>query len=241
MVVLDIIIVILFIISFLEGWKKGLLTSVVKLVSSILIFILAFLLKGPISLIFIEHLPFISFGGLFAGITSLNIVLYEGLAFLLCVIVLSIIFKIILKFTGVINKLLNATIILGLPNKLGGAIVNFIRYYIIVFIIIFVLSLIPKTSAYILESNITSSMLNKTPILSSMTKDINHSLNEIYTLVKKLDDNTSEEEMNIETLKILLKYDIISEDTAKNLVKEGKIDIEEFDKIINSKEVESDV
>lgn len=231
MVVLDIIIVILFIISFLEGWKKGLLTSLVKLLSSILIFILAFLLKGPISLIFIEHLPFISFGGIFAGITSINVILYEGLAFLLCVIILSILFKILLKFTGVINKLINATIILGLPNKLGGAIVNFVRYYIIIFIIVFVVSLIPKTSKYILEANLSNTMLNKTPVLSSMTKDLNHSLKEIYDLAKKLDDKSDKDEINVETLKILLKYDIISEDTAKSLYDQGKLNIEDFDRL----------
>lgn len=238
MVVFDIIIVILFIIGFLEGWKRGLLTSLVKLLSSILIFILAFLLKGPISLIFIEHLPFISFGGIFAGITSLNVILYEGLAFLLCVIILSIIFKILLKFTGVINKILNATIILGLPNKLGGAIVNFIRYYIIVFIIIFIISLIPKTSKYVLESNLSSIMLNKTPVLSSMTKDLNHSLKEIYDLAKEIDKNTNKDEINVETLKILLKYDIISEDTAKSLYDQGKLEIDDINSIIDAKEEE---
>lgn len=238
MVVLDIIIIILFLISFLEGWKRGLLTSVVKLLSSILIFILAFLLKGPISLIFIEHLPFISFGGLFAGITSINVILYEGLAFFTCVLVLSIIFKILLKFTGVINKLLNATIILGLPNKLGGAIVNFLRYYIIAFIIIFILSLIPKTSKYVLESNLSNTMLNKTPILSSMTKDLNHSLKEIYELVKEIDKNTDKDEINKETLKILLKYDIISKETIKDLHDQGKLDIDDIDIILNNKEEE---
>lgn len=236
MVVLDIVIIILFIISFLEGWKRGLLTSLVKLLSSLLIFILAFLLKGPISLIFIEHLPFISFGGLFAGITSINVILYEGLAFLLCVIVLSIIFKILLKFTGLINKILNATIILGLPNKLGGAIINFIRYYVIAFIIIFIISLIPKTSAYVLESHLSNMILNKTPILSSMTKDINHSLIEIYDLAKELDKNTDKEEINTETLKILLKYDIISEETAKSLYDQGKLNIDDIESIMGSKE-----
>lgn len=240
MVVLDIIIIILFIISFLEGWKRGLLTSLVKLVSSILIFILAFLLKGPISLIFIEHLPFISFGGIFAGITSINIILYEGLAFLLCVLVLSIVFKILLKLTGVINKLLNATIILGLPNKLGGAIINLLRYYIIAFIIIFIVSLIPKTSEYVLESNLSNAMLNKTPILSNMTKDINKSLKEIYDLAKELDKNTDQEEINVETLKILLKYDIINEETVRNLHEQDKLNIDDIETIMDKKSQEEE-
>ena len=121
MIFMDIILIILLILGALEGWKKGLLTSVVKLVSSILIFALAIILKTPISLILIDNLPFFSFGGIFKDVTTLNIVLYEGIAFLICIFVLTLIFNILLKFTGILNKFINATIILGLPNKLGGA------------------------------------------------------------------------------------------------------------------------
>ena len=56
MIFMDIILIILLILGALEGWKKGLLTSVVKLVSSILIFALAIILKTPISLILIDNL-----------------------------------------------------------------------------------------------------------------------------------------------------------------------------------------
>ena len=100
MIFMDIILIILLILGALECWKKGLLTSVVKLVSSILIFALAIILKTPISLILIDNLPFFSFGGIFKDITTLNIVLYEGIAFLICIFVLTLIFNILLKFTG---------------------------------------------------------------------------------------------------------------------------------------------
>ncbi len=148
MSLLNIVLLIILALGFYIGWKQGILTSAIKLLESFLIFILSYLLKGPISLILIEHLPFISFNGLFSGITSINIIIYEGLAFIITTVVLTIIFKLLLKFTGLFNKLLNSTIILGLPNKLGGAIINFLRYYIIVFILIFILSMIPQASKY---------------------------------------------------------------------------------------------
>lgn len=233
MIYIDIVIIILFILGFLEGWKKGLLTSAVKFVSTILIFVLAILLKGPISLVLIEHLPFIPFKGLFADITTFNIILYEGIAFFIAIFVLTIIFKILLKLTGVLNKVLNATIILGLPNKLGGAIINLLRYYIIAFIIIFIISLIPATSAFVKESLISDNILNKTPILSHATKDINKSLTEAYDLVKSIDENTESEEINKEILKILLKYDIISKETVINLNDSGKLKIDNLDSILN--------
>lgn len=231
MIYIDIIIIILFILGFLEGWKKGLLTSTVKLVSSILIFALAIVLKKPISLILVEHLPFISFGGLFKGITTLNIVLYEGIAFIICVIVLTIIVNILLKITGILNKFINATIILGLPNKLGGAIINVLRYYVIAFIIIFIASLIPATSKYIKEAGLADGMLNNTPILSNATKNLNNTITEVYTLAKNIDKKSTNDEINREALQIMLKYGIVSSETVNNLISSGKLDAKDFEEL----------
>ncbi len=77
-------------------------------------------------------------------------------------------------------------------------------------------------------------MLNNTPILSSMTKDINSSLEEITELAKKIDGETTEEEVDAEALKILLKYDIISQETVENLYNQGKLNIENLDEIIEN-------
>ncbi len=235
MIYLDIIIIMLLVIGFIEGWKKGMLTSAVNLVASILIFVLAFILKGPISLILISHFPFLKFNGIFAGITSFNILLYEAIAFFILTILITIAFKLLLKLTGIFNKVINATIILGLPNKLLGSLINTVRYVIISFIIIFILSMIPATSHFVNESKVSKGLLNGTPILSSATKDINHSIKEIYNLVKKLDSDVPKDEINKETMEILLKYDIINKETAINLHKEGKLDIAEFDELIENK------
>ena len=226
MVAIDFVIIILFILGFLEGWKKGLLSSAVSFVANILIFVLALILKGPISLILIEHLPFINFSGIFADITTLNIILYEGIAFLIAAIILTILFKILLKFTGILNKVINATIILGLPNKLGGALINLLRYYLIAFILSFVISLIPTASSLIKESLVADKILNNTPVLSSMTKNLNKSLTDIYNLVTSIDENSNSEEINKESLEILLKYGIISEETVNNLNEKGKLNID---------------
>lgn len=231
MIYIDLIIIILLILGFLEGWKKGLLTSIVKLVSSILIFALAILLKGPISSILIEHLPFFSFGGIFKDITMLNILLYEGIAFVIIIIVLTIVFKLVLSLTGVLNKFINATIILGLPNKIGGAIVNTLRMFIIAFIIIFICSLIPATSKYVKEAKVADAMLNNTPVLSNATKDLNKTIDEVYTLVTTIDKNESNDKINSEVYEIMLKYGIVSSDTVNNLIESGKIDATGFEEI----------
>lgn len=234
--ILDIIILLIIAIGLLIGWKLGILTSALNLFSSILVFVVAYLIKGPVSLILIEHLPFISFDGIFSGITTLNVMLYEGIAFVICVLVLGILCKILLSITKIFNKLINATIILGLPNKLGGALINGLKYFVYAFIIIFVLSLIPSTTTYVEDSTLSKGILNNTPILSNMTKDLTKSFTEIYDLVKELDDNTDKKEINAKSLEILLKYDIITTDTAKTLYEDKKIDIDNFDELIKQYE-----
>ena len=159
----------------------------------------------------------------------MNIVLYEGIAFLICIFVLTLIFNILLKFTGILNKFINATIILGLPNKLGGAIVNTLRYFIIVFIIVFVVSLIPQTSKYVKETVLANGLLNNTPVLSSATKNLNKTITEIYDMAARIDKNTSNEEINREALQIMLKYGIVSIDSVNNLIEAGKLDTNTFE------------
>lgn len=227
----DLIILIILVIGFLEGWKKGLLTSVVKLVSSILIFALAILLKHPLSLLLINNLPFFEFGGIFKDVTILNVLLYEGIAFAICIFVLTIIFNVLLKLTGFLNKFINATIILGLPNKIGGAVVNTLRYFIIAFILIFIGSLIPTTSKYIKESKVADGMLNNTPILSNATKNLNKTISEVYDLAKSLDQKGEASEVNSEAFQIMLKYGIVSSDTVNNLISSGKLDAKGFEEI----------
>lgn len=228
----DIIVIILLIVGFIDGWKNGLLTSIINLFKEIIVFILAYILKGPLSLILIEKLPFLDFNGIFKGITSFNILIYEGIAFLICAFLISILIKILLKITGIISKAFNATIILGLPNKLGGALVSVIRFYIISFIVLFIISLIPKTSEIVLNSHISNNILNHTPILSNMTKDLNHTLSDLYELVTEIDNETKSEDINIDALEILLKYDIVSKETIEKLHDSGKLQIKNFDDII---------
>lgn len=233
MLIFDIVIILLLIFGFIQGWKRGLITSFLHLVGTIVIFVLAFYLRGPVSAVLINYFPFMSFGGIFKDITSLNIVLYEGIAFFICVCVLVIIFNIILKFSKILNKILNATIILGLPNKLLGAILNIIRYYIIIFIILFIATLIPMSSNYVKESNLGNRIVNNTPVLSDVTKDLNNSLNDIYDMLQEIDNDEEVKKGDAEALEILLKYDIISTETARKLYEAGKLDIENFEEMIS--------
>ena len=93
--ILDIGIVIFILFGAVLGFKRGLTNELVKTVGFIVVVILAYFLKNPLSVLMYEHLPFFEFG-ILKNVEILNILIYEALAFIICVIVLSIVLKILM-------------------------------------------------------------------------------------------------------------------------------------------------
>ena len=75
------------------GYKRGLTNQLVSSLGIFAVIVLSFLLKNPVSMFLYEHLPFFKFGGIFKGITALNIILYEFVAFFLVMSILTITIK----------------------------------------------------------------------------------------------------------------------------------------------------
>ena len=98
---LDIIIIMIILFGAIVGFKRGIIKQSVITVGMIFVLILSFILKNPVSSIMYEHLPFFSFGGLFENLAVLNIIVYEGFAFLLVFSVLSTILIILIKISSV--------------------------------------------------------------------------------------------------------------------------------------------
>ena len=76
--IIDIIAVIIVALGGFIGFKRGLVKSVVSLVGLIIAFILAWILKGPISNFMYTNLPFIDFSG---SLSLINILIFEFIAF----------------------------------------------------------------------------------------------------------------------------------------------------------------
>ena len=81
--ILDYLILIIIILGALYGYKRGFLGSLINFIGTIVVIILAFYLKNPISVFLYEHFPFYNFGGFYKGISVYNILLYEGISFLI--------------------------------------------------------------------------------------------------------------------------------------------------------------
>lgn len=223
--ILDIGIIFILIMFLISGFKKGFIKETVSFVGLVIIFVIAFIFKEHLGNIFCKYLPFFEFGGSLKGLVSINILLYQLLAFLLIYSVLSSIYMIALKLSGILQKLVNLTIVLLLPSKLGGAIVSFLKAYIVIFAILLVMMIPLKDNFLIKTSKFAEKIVYNTPVLSDATGSLTKSVNEIYTL----GDSLAKEELtvnvaNLETIDIMLKYKVVDKETIEQLIVLDKLD-----------------
>ena len=95
----DAVIITILIIGVLGGMSRGLIKQVVLLIGLVVCVIFAFYLRTPIATFMYEYLPFFKFGGLFRGVSIINILLYELIAFLVVFSILYLVLRILLKIT----------------------------------------------------------------------------------------------------------------------------------------------
>ena len=228
------VIIILFILSgAIIGLKRGFTRELISLVSFFAIIILAFILKNPISIFLYEHLPFFKFGGILKGVTVLNIALYEIIAFLIMVIILSIIFKVLTVITNLFEKILKMTIILSIPSKIAGALVGIVENYIWVFIVLYILSFPIFNLSILNESKYKNNILNNTPLLSGFIEPTMNVLNEFGELKNKYENTENATEFNRETLDLFLKYDVVTVESIDKLIEQDKLKIDNVEEILN--------
>ena len=224
---LDIIIIIFILFGAILGFKRGFTNELVNAIGLIVVIVLAYIFKNPVSTILYENLPFFKFG-ILKNIEILNILIYETIAFILCFLVLLLILKIVFAVSSIFEKILNATIILSIPSKLLGALVGIVYHFVLSFVIVYIISLIFIDSNIINESKFSKKILSNTPLLSTLVQKSINTVDEFIILKDKYSDKSiSENDFNYQAIKLFLKYDIISTNSLQKLFDNGKI--EKFD------------
>ena len=94
-ILLDILIVIFLVLGILAGMKRGLIKTLVGVVGLVAIVIVSYTLKGYISAFLIDNLPFFNFSGELEGLTSLNILIYNVISFIVVFVIMYCILNII--------------------------------------------------------------------------------------------------------------------------------------------------
>ena len=230
--IIDIILILVLVMGAIVGFKRGVIKSATMFIGAIIVIVLAYSLKNPVSKILYSFLPFFNFAGDFAGLTTLNIIIYEAIAFVLVYVLLMAILQIIIKITGVFETILNFTIILGIPSKLLGAVFGFFEAYLFLFVAIFLLNQIPATNEIVTESTFASKIASSSPILSNITSSYYDAFEEIISI--KDQNRNDKEEYNRKCLDILLKYGIVDISSAEELIQSGKLQISNADEILDN-------
>ena len=233
--VIDIVIFVILLLAIFAGFRRGVITSSISLVGTLLVLIVAFYLKNPISALMYQYLPFFNLGGRLEGLTVFNILIYEAIAYIIVLLILAFGLRIILKVSGILDKLINMTIILGLPNKILGAIIGFVHGYLIVFILLFILSATGLRGADVRESDYAGFILERTPILSRVVGNTYNSINEIWLIAIMHEDSDDMDEANLRSLEVLLRYNVITVNSAARLIENGRITTPGAAELVESK------
>ena len=231
--IVDAIIILFLLAGAALGFKRGFIPTAVSLIGTILVVILAFILKNPLSTIMYTHLPFFNFGGAFEGVEVVNILFYEAVAFLIVFSLLMFGLRILLVGTGLVEKILKLTIVLSIPSKILGALLGLVHGFIILFILLFIFAQFSFSAEVTRDSKYTYPILNRTPILSRAVGGVFNAVEEIYSLRV---NHASSENYNLEALEILLRHDVISVRNARVLIERGKITTPGADYVVDRHE-----
>ena len=221
--ILDIGILIFVLTGVVLGFKRGFTKELVKALGFIAVIVFAYFLKNPISVFLYEKLPFFKFG-VFKNIEILNILLYEIIAFILCIVILSILLKVLLLATTLFEKILNATVILGIPSKLAGAVVGAVYNFIIAFLVVYILSISFFEHKFVIESKFRQPILDNTPLLSNLIDKTMDVFDEFVEIKDKYNDSSiSEDEFNYQAIELFLKYDLVKASSLEKLIADGNV------------------
>ena len=227
--IVDIIVIIFILLFGISGAKRGFFKEIVLCLGTVLVFILAYQFKDPLGNFFLLRFPMFDFPNLFKGVIVLNVLVYQLLAFVLVLSLLLIIFSIILSVTGLFERLLKITIILGIPSKILGFFAGLIEGYVIAFVILFFLTQPAFSFDSFMNSKVANKIITDSPILTNITQNTVDVIQNIYNLKDEKDTNV----VNYKALDIMLEKEVVSYDTIKTLYDEKKIEFEGIDEVIS--------
>lgn len=221
--IIDAVVILFLALGAVIGFKKGFIKTMVTLIGTIIVIIISYKLKDPIAGFMFKYLPFFDFTGIYQGITVLNILIYEAIAFLLVFVFLYAILGIIINVSGIVEKILNATIILGALSKVLGAIAGLLEMIAFICVVLFALVQFNLTSELVLQSKVGRKILDKTPLISKTLSPQIAAIEEIYGLHEKYENEKDKSKFNEEAIAVLKKYDIVTKKQIEELIKSGKL------------------
>ena len=224
--IMSVVIILIVLLYVALGFKRGVIKTGVSLIGTIAILVVSFVLKDIVANFLMEHLPFFNFGGIFEGITSINILMYEMISFIVVFVVLYCVLNILLTLSGLIETLLKFTIVLAIPSKILGALLGLVEGVIVAFLVAFVFLHLAPTEKYVMDSKLAIVLLERTPFIGKMTTSTTLALEDINKIVNSLKEDDNRSEANYKVLHQMIYWKVITVEQAQKLINDKKI---EFD------------
>ena len=224
--IMSVVIILIVLLYVALGFKRGVIKTGVSLIGTIAILVVSFVLKDIVANFLMEHLPFFNFGGIFEGITSINILMYEMISFIVVFVVLYCVLNILLTLSGLIETLLKFTIVLAIPSKILGALLGLVEGVIVAFLVAFVFLHLAPTEKNVMDSKLAIVLLERTPFIGKMTTSTTLALEDINKIVNSLKEDDNRSEANYKVLHQMIYWKVITVEQAQKLINDKKI---EFD------------
>lgn len=223
--IVDIVLIIIILFFGVLGFKRGVVKSLVQLVGTICITVIAYLLKDYLAKFLMGFMPFFNFTGIYAGITAMNVLIYEMLSFVVIFVILDCGLNILLSLSGFVEKILKFTIVLAIPSKIMGALLGLIEGLIFAFVLSFVALHLPQTEKYVMDSKLSIVILERTPFVGNTMKSTTLALQDIQKILKDVKKGDNKNAINAEVVQELIRYNIVPRETIHDLIKKKKIDL----------------
>ncbi|MCM3568343.1 CvpA family protein [Neobacillus mesonae] len=170
---LDLAIIILLVLGFFIGLKRGLILQLVHLTSFIIAYAAAYLYYDQLAPKLTLWIPYPKFGDdstlkIITGSSDMETAFYRAIAF----VIIFFAVKILLQIIGSMLDFIALLPILKQLNIWAGGIFGFLEIYLLIFIVLYIAALIPidHFQTILDNSSLAKMIVNYTPVLSEQLK-----------------------------------------------------------------------
>lgn len=170
----DLILLFLFLGGLITGFRRGLIVQLIHMTGFFIALIVAYLYYIPLSEKFVLWIPY-------PGVTAasklswtveqldLDQTFYRVLAF----VIIFIVVKFVLQLIASMFDFLKFLPVLGFLSRFGGAILGFIEFYILIFLLLYLMAMLPLDflQEMIDKSLLADMIFEHTPVISETVKN----------------------------------------------------------------------
>lgn len=225
--IVDIGILVLVLLSVIIGVKRGTVKGILKTLAFVIIGILSYTFKGMLGNWLMGFMPFFSFAGIYQGVYAVNIMFYQAVSFVVIYVLLYCFLSIIVAVGGVFDKVYKKEWLVNKKiDKILGALVGFIEGTMIAFVAVWVLSQLPNTTQYVMQSHFGLNFLERTPMIRTVFAPSTLASEEVYELVDQYANAEDKTDFTISALQVYIKYQVVTSEKVKELEDAKKLGIE---------------